>query len=57
MEVDKKLKEALAKGDFRNEDEDSYVKMLEKDTKKNLYIKIGVGALYISLLLASLFIV
>lgn len=57
MEVDKKLKEALAKGDFRNEDEDLYVKMLEKDTKKNLYIKIGVGTLYISLLLASLFIV
>ncbi|MCB9207816.1 MAG: hypothetical protein H6612_04445 [Ignavibacteriales bacterium] len=45
------------KGDYRNEAEDAYVKMIEKDTKKSLMLKIGMGAIYISLLIISLFVV
>lgn len=44
-------------GDFRNEDEDEYVKMLEADSKKNLFVKIAVGAVYITLLIVSLFVI
>ena len=57
MNFELRLKEELKKGDYRNEAEDEYVKMLEADSKKNLYIKIGMGTLYISLLIISLFIV
>jgi len=57
MDFELKLKEELAKGDFRNEAEDEYVKMLEADSKKNLFLKIGMGAIYISLLVISLFII
>lgn len=57
MDFELKLKEELAKGDYRNEAEDEYVKMLEADSKKNLFLKIGMGAIYVSLLVISLFIV
>ena len=57
MDFDLKLKEELSKGDYRNEAEDEYVKMLEADSKKNLLLKIGMGAIYISLLVISLFVV
>lgn len=57
MEFELKLKEELAKGDYRNEDEDEYIKMLEADSKKNFFLKVGIGAIYISLLIISLFIV
>ncbi len=45
------------KGDYRNEDDDEYIKMLESDTKKNLFLKIGMGTFYILLLIVSLFVV
>ena len=57
MEFDLKLREELAKGDFRNEVEDEYVKMLEADNRKNLFLKVGMGTGYISLLIISLFII
>jgi hypothetical protein len=57
MDFESKLKEELYKGDYRNEAEDEYVKMLEADSKKNLILKIGMGAIYISLLVISLFVV
>ena len=57
MEFDLKLREELAKGDFRNEVEDEYVKMLEADNRKNLFLKVGMGTIYISLLIISLFII
>lgn len=57
MEFDLKLKEELLKGDYRNEAEDEYVKMIEADTKKNLFVKISMGTIYIALLIVSLFII
>lgn len=57
MNFELRLKEELNKGDYRNESEDEYVKMIEADSKKNLFIKIGMGTLYISLLIISLFII
>ena len=57
MDFELKLKEDLAKGDYRNEAEDEYVKMIEADTKKSLFLKIGMGTIYIFLLIISLFIV
>jgi len=51
------MKEEIMKGDFRSEDEDLYVKMLEADSKKSLALKIGMGTFYILLLIVSLFIV
>ena len=50
MEANLKLKEELLKGDFRNEDEDEYVKKLEDDSKKSIIFKIGMGAFYLTLL-------
>ncbi|MDX1702022.1 MAG: hypothetical protein R3250_15455 [Melioribacteraceae bacterium] len=57
MDFELRLKEELKRGDYRNEAEDEYVKMLEADSKKNLFIKIGMGTIYISLLIISLFII
>lgn len=57
MNFEVKLKEDLLKGDYRNEAEDEYVKMIEADSKKNLLLRIGMGAIYVSLLVISLFIV
>jgi hypothetical protein len=57
MEANLKLKEELLKGDFRNEDEDEYVKLLAEDSKKSLIFKIGMGVFYLTLLIVSLFVV
>jgi len=57
MNIDSKLKEELLKGDFRNENEDDYVKKLKADNKKSTLLKIGMGTTYILLLLISLFII
>jgi hypothetical protein len=57
MNIDLKLKEELLKGDFRNENEDDYVKKIEADTKRNRIIKISMGAFYITLLIVSLFVI
>jgi len=57
MDFDLKLKEEIAKGDYRSEAEDEYVKMLEADSKKNLFLRIGMGTVYVFLLIISLFIV
>ena len=57
MEFDLKLKEELLKGDYRNEAEEEYVKMIEADTKKNLLVKISMGTIYVALLIVSLFII
>ena len=43
--------------DFRNENEDEYVKMIKADSKKSKAIKMGVGAIYLILLIVSLFVV
>lgn len=51
------MQRTIEQGDFRNEDEDEYVKMLEADSKKNLVVKIAVGAVYLALLIVSLFVV
>lgn len=57
MEVDLKLKEEILKGDFRNEDEDEYVKLLAEDSRKSLIFKVGMGVFYLTLLVISLFVV
>ena len=55
--VNLQMQQSIEAGDFKSEDEDEYVKMLEADSKKNLVLKIGVGAVYIILLVVSLFVV
>ena len=55
--VNIQMQRTIEKGDFRNEDEDEYVKMLEADSKKNLFVKIAVGTVYVVLLVISLFVV
>ena len=57
MDFELKLKEEILKGDYRNEAEDEYVKMIEADSKKNLLLKLSMGAIYIFLLIVSLFVV
>lgn len=57
MDFDSNLKKELEKGDYRNEAEDEYVKMLETDTKRNTFLRVGMGTLYIFLLVVSLYIV
>ncbi len=57
MEANLKLKEELLKGDFRNEDEDEYVKLLSEDSRKSLIFKVGMGVFYLTLLIVSLFVV
>lgn len=57
MSFDISLKKELEKGDYRNEAEDAYVKMIEADTKKSLFLRVGMSTFYIILLLASLYIV
>ncbi len=57
MEFNVSLRNEIEKGDYRNETEDEYVKMLEADSKKNLFLKFGMGAFYIALLVVSLFVV
>lgn len=57
MDFDLKLKEDILKGDYKSENEDEYVKMLEADSKKDYLLKVGMGAFYIVLLVISLFIV
>jgi hypothetical protein len=57
MNFELKLKEELLKGDYRNEAEDEYVKMIEADSKRSLLLKIGMGTIYIFLLVVSLFII
>jgi len=41
--------------DYKNE-VDEYVKLLDAHTKKSILLKIGMGSLYIFLLVASLFV-
>lgn len=55
--INLQMQRTIEQGDFRNEDQDEYVKMLEADSKKNLVVKIAVGAVYITLLIISLFVV
>ena len=56
MNFDISMKKEIMKGDFKSEDEDLYVKMLENNTKKNFILKVGMGAAYILLLIVSLFV-
>ena len=56
MEFDLKLKDDLIKGDYKSDD-DEYVKMLEAESKRDYYLKIGMGTFYIILLVISLFII
>lgn len=57
MSFDISLKKEIEKGDYRSEAEDEYVKMIESDTKKSLFLRVGMGTFYILLLLVSLYIV
>jgi len=56
MDFDLKLKEEIANGDYKSDNDDEYVKMLEED-KREYLLKIGMGAFYIVLLVISLLIV
>jgi len=57
MDYNLKLKEEISKGDFRSEEEDNYIKMLEADSKRNLLLKYSMGAVYLLILIISLFII
>ena len=57
MDLNLKLKEELLKGDYKSETEDEYVKNLKTGSRKNTMLVIGMGALYIIILIISLIIV
>ena len=57
MDFKIKLKEEISRGDYRNEEEDDYVKKIEADSKKSLFLKIAMGTVYILLIVISLFII
>ena len=57
MEFNAKLKEEIAKGDYRTEEDDNYIKMLENESKRNLMLKISMGTVYLVILIISLFII
>ena len=57
MDFNSKLKEEILKGDYRNDTEDEYVKMLEADSRKNLLLRIGMGTIYFLILIISLFVI
>ena len=52
-----KLKEELSKGDFKSEKEDEYIKLLEANSKRKLFLRVSIGSLYLILLIISLFII
>lgn len=51
------IKEEIMKGDYRNEAEDAYVKLLESDSKKNKVLRIGMLATYTFLLIVSILVI
>ena len=51
------IKEEIMKGDYRNEAEDSYVKLLESESKKNKVLRIGMIATYSFLLIISILVI
>lgn len=57
MDVSKEIKEQILRGDYKSEAEEEYVKKLKKTSKRELFVKIGLGTLYIALLLGSLLVV
>lgn len=57
MEFNLKLKKELLKGDYKNENEDDYVKSLKTGARKNTMLIIGMGTIYLIILIISLIIV
>jgi hypothetical protein len=57
MDSNFKQKQDLLGGDYKNQKNDEYIKLLEEDSKKNRFLKIGMGTIYILLMLISLFII
>ena len=47
----------ILKGDFRNEAEDSYIRILEQGSKKNRLVRIGMVTTYSILIILSLLVV
>ncbi len=50
-------KQEILKGDFLRENDDEYTTNLITNKKKDLYVKVGMGAFYIMLLVVSLLVV
>lgn len=57
MDLFHSLKHELSKGDYNSETEDEYVKILETNSKRNLLLRVGIGTIYLLLLIVSLLIV
>ena len=57
MDYDYNLKPEILKTDFKSEDEDVYIKMLEADSKKNFYLRIGLIVVYLLLFVIALILV
>lgn len=51
------MRKNRVEGDFIRENENEYVTNLIQNEKKNLYVKIGMGTLYMVLLIVSLFVI
>jgi hypothetical protein len=50
------MQEDVLAGDYRKED-DEYIKMRDANIRREKFLKIGIGSIYILLLVVSLFIV
>lgn len=57
MSYDYNIKPEVLDKDFKSEDDDVYIKMLEADSKKNFYLRLGLISLYLLLFLIALIIV
>ena len=57
MDYDVNIKSEILKNDFKSEDEDVYIKMLEADSKKNFYLRMGIFITYVLLFTLALILV
>lgn len=57
MSSDYNIKPEVLQNDFKSEDDDVYIKMLEADSKKNFYLRLGLIAFYLLLFIIALILV
>lgn len=57
MSYNYNIKPEVLNKDFKSEDEDVYIKMLEADSKKSFYLRLGLITFYLLLFLIALIMV
>lgn len=57
MSYDYNIKPDVLSHDFKSDDEDVYIKMLEADSKKSFYLRLGLIIIYLLLFLIAFILV